>query len=46
MAKSLKPRQENPIDLKLVVLMSILFFVLAFLVGEYFRHYPSLTGVI
>lgn len=41
-------RKTEPIlvDIKIVILMSFLFFIIAFIIGSFFRHYPSLQGVI
>ena len=41
-------KQPEPvvIDRRILVLMSFLFFVLAFLLGSAMRHYPSVSGVI
>ena len=33
------------LDVKLLVLMSFIFFIILGLIGFYFRHYPSITGV-
>lgn len=43
---SLYPQKEIEIDVKALILMSFLFFVLAFLLGFAFRHYPSIQSVI
>lgn len=46
MKKSLQPQKEIKIDYKVFVLMSLIVFILAFLLGNAFRHYPSIAGVI
>lgn len=46
MKKSLQPPKEIKINYSVMILMILIVFLIAFLLGNAFRHYPSLTGVI
>ena len=46
MAKSLEPAKELKINYKLCIVMILIVFVVAFLLGSAFRHYPSLASVV